>query len=491
MSEFGRNTNTATSLKPADLTDVGQAMVLVREYGNKVRYCPATGWLVYDGRRWVADDLRAQGIAHELTARQLKEARTALATAQKAETIAVERGDKLAEDQAKKDVTAAKAFHSWVLTRRKSSSISASLTEARPSLQINPIDLDNEPHLLNAQDGTLDLPTGKKMPHRASDYITKITGVPLSADERGREMWRDFLRVITCENKELEEYLQMTAGMMAVGKTYCENLLILYGGGRNGKTTYTSVLAQVFGDYAGSLSAELLSIDCRRNKSPELAELRGKRAIFTSEPPRMGLDTSYAKRLTSNEVIYAEKKYRDPFAFKPSHLLVMSTNTLPTVSETDKGTWRRLVVVPFDAVIEPEDDIKDYAGILFKEAGGAILEWIVEGARRFIQNKYTVELPACVRDAIAQYRKDNDWLAAYVSERCETGKGLVQRSGELYSDYRAYCERNGDHIRSLAIFKSALENAGFKTRKTMSGAIVTGLNLIEHGYNHHGERYGT
>ena len=111
--------------------------------------------------------------------------------------------------------------------------------------------------------------------------------------------------VITCQDSELEEYLQLVAGMCAVGKVFCENLIIAYGSGKNGKSTFFNLLARVMGDYAGSLSTETLITHSRKNKSPEYAELRGKRIVIASElEEETRLDTATVKKLCSTDPIY-------------------------------------------------------------------------------------------------------------------------------------------------------------------------------------------
>ncbi|MDR6938686.1 primase alpha helix C-terminal domain-containing protein [Arcanobacterium hippocoleae] len=70
-----------TGLKPEDFTDVGQADTLAGEYASKIRYSLATRWLVFEGGFWVENDLSAQGVAQELTARQLDEANAHVAQA--------------------------------------------------------------------------------------------------------------------------------------------------------------------------------------------------------------------------------------------------------------------------------------------------------------------------------------------------------------------------------------------------------------------------
>lgn len=59
---------------PEDFSDVGQATVLSREYEDRLRYSPSTDYMVFNGSFWEESQPNAQGIAQELTARQLKEA---------------------------------------------------------------------------------------------------------------------------------------------------------------------------------------------------------------------------------------------------------------------------------------------------------------------------------------------------------------------------------------------------------------------------------
>ena len=63
----------------------------------------------------------------------------------------------------------------------------------------------------------------------------------------------------------------------------------------------------------------------------------------------MRLNTSNIKQLCSTDEITAEKKYKDPFKYIPTHTLVLYTNHLPKVGAIDDGTWRRLIVIPFEA----------------------------------------------------------------------------------------------------------------------------------------------
>lgn len=94
--------------------------------------------------------------------------------------------------------------------------------------------------------------------------------------DKGAALWTAFVDRFACGDRELVEYLQQVAGMAAVGRVYTEALLIAYGAGGNGKSTFFNTLAHVLGDYAGALSADVLTSSANKNAGPELAELRGR-----------------------------------------------------------------------------------------------------------------------------------------------------------------------------------------------------------------------
>jgi P4 family phage/plasmid primase-like protien len=236
----------------------------------------------------------------------------------------------------------------------------------------------------------------------------------------------------------------------------------------------------VLGSYSGSISADALTVGCRRNVRPELAEVRGKRLLIASELEEgTRLSTSIVKQLCSTDDISAEKKYRDPFKFRPSHTLVLYTNHLPRVGASDRGTWRRLRVIPFNAVITGSGDVKNYSKHLLEHAGPAVMQWIIDGAKAVIEADYDPAAPACVSEAIKAYRDENDWLSHFLDECCEIVPALSVKSGELFAAYRSFCARTGEYPRSIADFSRAIDQRGFERRRISSGVMVLGLTLRE------------
>ena len=260
--------------------------------------------------------------------------------------------------------------------------------------------------------------------------------------------------------------------------TILEALVIAYGEGRNGKSTFWNTIARVLGTYSGNMSADTLTVGCKRNVKPELAEAKGKRMIIAAELEEgMRLNTSNVKQLCSTDEIYAEKKYKAPFSYVPTHTLVLYTNHLPRVGAIDQGTWRRLIVIPFNAKIEGKADIKNYADFLFKMAGGAVLQWIIEGAKRVIASDYKIAQPRVVQDAIQKYKENNDWLSHFLEDCCEIDPSYEAKSGEVYNTYRSYCNQMGEYARSTTDFYTAIEAADFTRHKTKKGMLIRGFRL--------------
>lgn len=477
-------------MRPDDYSDLGEAKILAREFGNELRYTSATDLLRFDGECWREDKQMALGASLDFMDLQLQdaidqveEAEQNLMTAGVDEATVKARGKNLEKSCATCmglyfALVGADTYFKFVMRYRNYRNIINVQSTVKPMVAIDVSELDKNPNLLNTPYATFDLAQGMagEQAHDPADLITKITNV--SPGEKGKDIWEQALDTFFCGDRELIDYVQETVGMAAIGKVYQEHMIIAYGGGANGKSTFWNALFRVLGTYAGKISADSLTMGCKHNTRPEAAELKGKRLIIASEMEEgMRLNTAMVKQLCSTDEIQAEKKYKDPFSFTPSHTLVLYTNHLPRVGANDDGIWRRLIVIPFNAKITGKSDIKNYADYLYENAGPYIMKWIIEGAKRAIDDDFHTTEPKVVKDAIDKYRESNDWLGQFVEERCDVDSSYSEKSGELYSQYRYYCMANGEFVRSTTDFYGAIEKAGFIRRKTNKGNIICGLKL--------------
>ena len=391
------------------------------------------------------------------------------------------KAEQLMNDQqmeAYQDFLAAKAYQAFTIKRRDSKNITSTLKESHPILEISPRDLDADPFALCTPEATFDLRKGMAgaREHSPEDFITKITSV--SPSQKGQQIWLDCLDLIFQGDQSLIDYVQMICGLAAIGKVYVEALIIAYGDGRNGKSTFWNAVSRVLGLYSGNISADTLTVGCRRNIKPEMAEVKGKRLLIAAEMQEGSrLNDSTVKQLCSTDDVFAEKKYKDPFSFKPCHTLVLYTNHLPRVSASDDGIWRRLIVIPFSAKITGKSDIKNYGEYLFDNAGESILAWVIEGAKKVIELDYQIPVPESVKKAIDEYRSQNDWSGHFLTDMCEVDASYKESSSALYQAYRNYSMDCNEYIRSTADFYFALEKAGFERIKIHNKRYFKGLRL--------------
>ena len=189
------------------------------------------------------------------------------------------------------------------------------------------------------------------------------------------------------------------------------------------------------------------------------------------------LSVSTLKQISSTDKLVIEEKFKQPETVKPTHTLVLFTNHLPKVASTDEGTWRRLLVIPFNATIPEADGIPNYAQFLIEHAGGAILAWAVEGAVHFSDSGYRLSIPDAVRQATENYREQENWLLNFVEDRCIQDPNSRVGAMELYRDYQNWAEHSGEMIRRQNDFNAAMECMGFQKIRPQNKKTWLGLCL--------------
>ena len=480
------------SLCPADFSDMGEAKVFYSQVQGKLVYTEATDFMVYDGKQWVESHLGAYGLCQEFLDSQKAESEIAISGYRKklaamgvseaalSKGQCPKRGATPEMKQAFQSYLEVKKYARFVQQRRDYRYIDATMKTVSAMACQDISIFDQQDDLLNTPEGTYDLREGTtgKRPHEAKDFLTKMTTVSPSSDNQA--LWQEALSTFFQGDGLLMDYVQRQVGMALFGHVYQEALLIAYGDGANGKSTFWNAIIRVLGSYSGSLSADLLTFSCRRNVKPEMAELKGKRLVLASELEEgMRLNTSLVKQLCSTDEILAEKKYRAPFRFTPSHTLVLCTNHLPRIGARDRGTWRRIILIPFRAQLSFQGEKKNYADLLVQKAGGAILTWMLEGARMAKLLDFQIPLPPVVKEVLTTYQEDNDWLMPFLEDCCELDKNYIQPSGTLYTAYRNYCYRQGEYTRKQADFYSALLSVGYERIRNNKGRYIQGVRLKE------------
>lgn len=130
-------------------------------------------------------------------------------------------------------------------------------------------------------------------------------------------------------------------------------LPVLYGRERSGKTSLIEMLVQVLGSYAHAANPKLLSSGDTSHDAI-VYDLKGRRLAFIDEGPKRGHDaTERLKQLTGGGSLTARPMRANPITFRPTHTLVMTTNTEPAL--TDPALRARVRLIPCDTA---EGDVR-------------------------------------------------------------------------------------------------------------------------------------
>lgn len=483
-----------TEYRPADPSDVGQANMLAEHFLRKLRWCAQTGFLRYEDGRWQSCETAAMAASRDLTDLQKEESEQLLIHADALlKSVGAAQYKSWKEERAFSVMTPvqkqaylawkdAQSYADYVAVRRSHARLRAAVETAMPLIQVDAKMLDRDPFLLNTPAGTIDLRSEDMLPapHDPDDFITKMTAAAPEEDEDGGKIWRGALKSFFNKDEELIAYVQRLCGLMLIGKVFSELLIIAYGDGSNGKSSFFNVIRRVMGDYAGTIASDVLLADTKRNTKPEMASLRGLRLALASElPENRPLSEEVVKQLCSTDDIRGEAKYCAPISFAPSHTLVLMTNHMPKVRGMDKGIWRRICPIPFTATFEGDSDVKNFADILFDQAAGSILYWMLKGARLVLDDGGAVgDPPPCVQALIDEYHRENDPVAQFLEDCCARDEEGVVSSSDLYKSYELWCAAAGIRPMASTGFGKHVKRLGSEALKKNGLRYYKGLRVL-------------
>ena len=249
------------------------------------------------------------------------------------------------------------------------------LAQSDPKVVVSISDLDAHPYLLNCANGTVDLRTGELRAPTREDMITKSTGIEYDPNAKCPH-WEEFISWVMQGDAELIEFMQLALGMSLTGDTTERLVFFLHGGGKNGKSVTLKVIRGILGDYALRVQSKLFEATKFKSgagaASPEIAELKGKRFICTSEiEDGTTLATALLKDMTGDENMSGRFLYENLVEFKPEFKPWIAANQKPDVPAEDQAVWDRMRLIPFDARVE-EDQVDPQLGAqLLTEAPAA------------------------------------------------------------------------------------------------------------------------
>ena len=394
-----------------------------------LRWTADRGWMAWDGKVWFKSD---EANARKLVAWELKRIFRYLS----AEDDITPEGIKVA---------------SRLLTKRKTADVVFFL---QGELSTAPDLWDAQPHLLNVQNGVVNLSNGKLSAHHYKNYMTKIAAVNYTPGATHPD-WEAALKAVPAD---IREWMQVRYGQAITGYPTDDDVLpVQTGGGQNGKSTLVNAILAAVGDY-GDIVPEKVLLANPGEHPTELMGLRGLRlAVIEETPEGHRLPTKRLKDLLGTPTMTARGMRQDFVSWKTSHSLILNTNYIPQVAETDHGTWRRLALVRFPfKFVDPSEPLmapNEVHGIpglrdrIAYDTDGqleAVLAWVVAGSVAWYANKRAqLPQPLTVQSDTQTWRADADLILAYSMERLTFDPSSVVPAKDLYADFSSWLEASG------------------------------------------------
>jgi len=258
-----------------------------------------------------------------------------------------------------------------------------------------PFSLNNGSELLlNTPDGVIDFnllkevcQAGKNPKEHISDWIhpheeyyknglTNITGASYINNSLPPQKFIAFVNDLFQNDMEQVGYFLKFLTYCLTGNISQQFFHILYGIGRNGKSTLLKIISSIFGTYYCVLNNDIIKLTKDDNKAQRiLYQNRSKRMILFNElTEKFKLNLSLIKQVTGDDVIPAHIN-RNDMEFKGQFKLLFNTNFIPSVGAIEnQGIWDRLRVlitrppIPegqridefFKSIIDEKDQIMTY-----------------------------------------------------------------------------------------------------------------------------------
>jgi P4 family phage/plasmid primase-like protien len=414
------------------LNDLGNAMRMLKLFGNDIRYCLNVGWYRWDGRRFAFD---AEGN---------RVRRHAQATAVHMRLAAAKLPGKTEAEQ-KANLTMFK----FAISSGNKKGIDGMLSEIRTQIPVSPDDLDRDPMLLNCRNGTVDLRTGELRPHARDDLLSKVCGTDYDA-EAACPRWERFVLEIFDGKTDLIDFVQRSLGYSLTGECREEVLFILHGSGANGKTVLIETMAAVLGDYVKHSPADAWTVSSQPQPSYDLAALVGARFVPVVETERnKQLAEARIKQATGGDKLPAMHKYKNPFEYQPQFKLWFATNHKPKIRGSDHAIWRRVYLIPFTVQFVDKEKADDEGGRRIKDPNlivelkkelPGILAWMVRGCLEW-QQWGSLRPPEMVTTATKDYQDSEDNISGFIGDCCNVRRSLKgEPFGRLYAAYLVWCE---------------------------------------------------
>lgn len=187
-----------------------------------------------------------------------------------------------------------------------------------------------------------------------------------------------------------------------------EKMAILYGEGNNGKGTFQTMLINLIGiENISTLTPHEFSGEFK------LEMLQGKVCNIGDDISNKYLDDmSNLMSIVTGDPVAVNRKGKSVITARFKLFNLFSANKLPKVRNKSQGTYRRLLIVPFNADFNGQVQDRRIKDEYLKNS--TVLEYILYTALHLDFEKFSN--PRATEKMLEEYKEDNDYIYSFVKD---------------------------------------------------------------------------
>ena len=283
---------------------------------------------------------------------------------------------------------------------------------------------NNQHHLLNVQNGVVDLRNGELLEHDSNYGFTWVAPVDYDPSKCSKD-WDNFLSEVLQDYDQTKGFLQQVVGYAITGNTNMEKLVYIYGPSRSGKSTFLMLLQSLLGDSAAKgTSFTSFTRSRQQDQGFDLANLVDARLVVASEGESgVKMNESVIKSLSGRDMIQCAKKGQQAVEVYPVWKIFLASNFKPKAQVSDESFWGRLILINFPNSKLGAEDVNLKENLSTPDNLSGILNWAIQGSISYYQNnKQLFPTPKCFVDALNEAREEIDFVAQWMADCCIVDK---------------------------------------------------------------------
>lgn len=314
-----------------------------------------------------------------------------------------------------------------------------------------PLDnFDNNPQIINFQNGILDLDTLKLSPHSKDALCTvqmpvEWNGIFVEHPELAQSpIFDKYLNTLTDGYSEKDKNDIKTVLLEVIGVVLSnipgykfKKALLVYGKGNTGKTQIRNLAISLVGE-RNSAVVELADLETREGPSRAY-----KKRLIGSGDMKFGTAGQIAtfKDATGGETLPIRFLYKEAFPAKITGVFWFGANFLPLFGG-DKGDWvyERFIPVQCKNVIPEEERDPDLLEKLLTEKDAIVYKAIM-AMREAVKRGYRYTIPESSKKDLEVYKSVNNIIVEFFNEHC-----INLMAGIDYDDAAVkFCDLKSSH----------------------------------------------